>query len=138
MMRFFQKIAVFMQGRYGMDALNGFILALAGVCWLANIFVWAFVPSMILWGVEMALLVLAVLRMLSRNINMRALENRRFQKIYTPVKEWVQLQIRKFRERKDYKYLKCPTCKAQLRVRNQKGDHGVRCPKCRTEFRVKI
>ena len=137
-MSFFQRIRLFMQGRYGMDSLNVFILCVAGLVWLANIFVWAFVPSLILWLVEMGLVALTIVRMLSRNINMRALENRRFQKIYTPVKEWVQLQIRKFRERKDYKYLKCPTCKAQLRVRNQKGDHGVRCPKCRTEFRVKI
>ncbi len=138
MMRFFQKIAVFMQGRYGMDALNGFILALAGVCWLANIFVWAPVPSMILWGVEMALLVLAVLRMLSRNINMRSLENRRFRTVFDPVKNWVLLRIKKIRERKDFRYLKCPYCKAQLRVKNQKGVHGVRCPKCRGEFRVTI
>ena len=32
----------------------------------------------------------------------------------------------------------CPACKAQLRVKNQKGEHGVRCPKCRYEFKVKI
>jgi VanZ family protein len=46
--------------------------------------------------------------------------------------------IKKFKERKEFKYLKCPYCKAQLRVKNQKGSHGVRCPKCRSEFKVKI
>ena len=90
---------MFMQGRYGMDSLNGCILIVAGILWLVNLFVRPLVPSLVLWATE---------------------------------------SIRKFKERKEYKYLKCPFCKAQLRVRNQKGDHGVRCPKCRKEFRVKI
>lgn len=137
-MGFFQKFTAFMQGRYGMDALNGFLLVLAGLMWLANIFVWGFVPSLVLWLLEAAFIGLAVFRSLSRNINMRSLENRRFRKVYDPVAKWVKFQIRKFKERKDYKYLKCPSCKAQLRVKNQKGEHGVRCPKCRYEFRVKI
>ena len=137
-MTFFQKIARFMQGRYGFDAFNGFLLVLAALLWIANFFVWALIPSLILWGVETALVGWSVFRSLSRNINMRALENRRFKKVYDPVKAWVQLQIKKFKERKDFKYIKCPACKAQLRVKNQKGNHGVRCPKCRNEFRVKI
>ena len=137
-MSFWQRIRMFMQGRYGMDSLNGCILIVAGILWLVNLFVRPLVPSLVLWATESGLVALAVVRSLSRNINMRALENRRFQKIYHPVRDWMQLQIRKFKERKEYKYLKCPFCKAQLRVRNQKGDHGVRCPKCRKEFRVKI
>ena len=137
-MSFWQRIRMFMQGRYGMDSLNGCILIVAGILWLVNLFVRPLVPSLVLWATESGLVALAVVRSLSRNINMRALENRRFQKIYHPVRDWVQLQIRKFKERKEYKYLKCPFCKAQLRVRNQKGDHGVRCPKCRGEFKIKI
>ena len=137
-MRFFQKIALFMQGRYGFDALSGFMLALSLTIWAANFFVWNRLASWILYGVETALMVLVVLRALSRNINMRSLENRRFKKIFDPVKNWVQFQIKKFKERKEFKYLKCPHCKAQLRVKNQKGEHGVRCPKCCGEFKIKI
>ncbi len=137
-MSFFQRIAMFMQGRYGFDALSGFLLALAAAVWTANIFVWGFIPSLILWGVEAGLVALVIARGLSRNINMRALENRRFKKVYDPVKRWVLLQIKKIRERKDFKYIKCPACKATLRVKRQKGRHGVRCPKCRGEFQVKI
>lgn len=137
-MRFFQRINAFMQGRYGMDSLNLFILCVAIVLWVVNIFVWAVIPSMVLSLLEAGLVALTVVRSLSRNINMRALENRRFKKVFDPVKNWVQLQIKKLRERKEFKYLKCPYCKAQLRVKNQKGEHGVRCPKCSKEFRVKI
>ena len=137
-MSFIQKIAQFMQGRYGFDPLNGFLLALSFAVHIANFFVRGLVPSLILLGVQLALLGLAVFRTLSRNINMRSLENRRFRKVFDPVKNWFSFQIKKFKERKQFKYLKCPHCKAQLRVRNQKGEHGVRCPKCRGEFKVKI
>lgn len=137
-MSFLQRILQFMAGRYGFDTLNGFMLGLALAVGIANWFVWALIPSLILHGVELVLVGLVIARALSRNINMRALENRRFRSVYDPVKRWFQLQIKKFKERKDYKYLKCPYCKAQLRVRNQKGEHGVRCPKCKDSFKVKI
>ena len=127
-----------MQGRYGFDALSGFLLALSLTIWAANIFVWNRLASWILFLVEAGLIALVVLRALSRNITMCSLENRRFKKVFDPVKNWVLFRFKKFRECKEYKYLKCPFCKAQLRVKNQKGEHGVRCPKCRGEFRVKI
>lgn len=137
-MGFFNKIRQFMAGRYGGDALNLFMLAVMLILYTVNLFVWNPVGHWIIFGVELALLVLVILRSLSRNINMRSLENRRFKKVFDPVKNWVKFQIKKFKERKEFKYLKCPHCKAQLRVKNQKGSHGVRCPKCRGEFKVKI
>lgn len=137
-MGFLEKFRRFMIGRYGFDTLSGFLLVLSVLLWLVNVFVWNHIASLVLLAIEMGLVALVVFRALSRNINMRALENRRFKKVYDPASKWVRLQIKKFRERKDYKYLKCPSCKAQLRVRNQKGDHGVRCPKCGNNFRVKI
>lgn len=121
-----------------MDSLNVFFLFLAALLWLINLFIWAFVPSLILWLVEVALVVLALLRCLSRNINMRALENRRFNHITAPVRKWIKFQFMKFRDRKKCKYLKCISCKAQLRVRNLPGVHNVRCPKCGKEFQVKL
>lgn len=137
-MNFMQRIMAFMQGRYGFDTLNGFLMALTLATWLANVFVWAWLPSMILTAVDLLLLGVVIFRSLSRNITMRAKENRMFRKAFDPVKNWVTLQIKKFKERREYKYIKCPGCKAQLRVKNQKGSHGVRCPKCRHEFKVKI
>lgn len=132
------KFMRFMQGRYGFDTLNGFLFILALLVHIANIFVWGYIPSIVLYAVSTALMGWAIFRSLSRNINMRSRENRIFRKAYDPVKKWVLFQIRKFKERKDFKYIKCPACKAQLRVKNQKGQHGVRCPKCRYEFKVKI
>lgn len=138
MRNFFEKFMIFMQGRYGMDSLNGFILVLSFVIWTVNIFVFNRLAHYIIMVVQLLLVALFIFRMLSRNVTMRSAENRRFQKVYEPVKNWVQLTYKRIRDRKDYRYLKCPVCKAQLRVKNIKGRHNVRCPKCRSEFEKKI
>lgn len=138
MRNFFKKFMMFMQGRYGMDSLNGFILVLSFVIWTVNIFVFNRLAHYIIMVVQLLLVALFIFRMLSRNVTMRSAENRRFQKVYEPVKNWVQLTYKRIRDRKDYRYLKCPVCKAQLRVKNIKGRHNVRCPKCRSEFEKKI
>ncbi len=138
MRNFFEKFMMFMQGRYGMDSLNGFILVLSFVIWTVNIFVFNRLAHYIIMVVQLLLVALFIFRMLSRNVTMRSAENRRFQKVYEPVKNWVQLTYKRIRDRKDYRYLKCPVCKAQLRVKNIKGRHNVRCPKCRSEFEEKI
>lgn len=138
MRNFFEKFMMFMQGRYGMDSLNGFILVLSFVIWTVNIFVFNRLAHYIIMVVQLLLVALFIFRMLSRNVTMRSAENRRFQKVYEPVKNWVQLTYKRIRDRKDYRYRKCPACKAQLRVRNVKGRHRVRCPKCGSEFDTKI
>ncbi|MBQ3299705.1 MAG: hypothetical protein IIX22_05860 [Ruminococcus sp.] len=138
MRNFFERFMMFMQGRYGMDSLNGFILVLSFVIWTVNIFVFNRLAHYIIMVVQLLLVALFIFRMLSRNVTMRSAENRRFQKVYEPVKNWVQLTYKRIRDRKDYRYLKCPVCKAQLRVKNIKGRHNVRCPKCRSEFEKKI
>ena len=138
MRNFFERFMMFMQGRYGMDSLNGFILVLSFVIWTVNIFVFNRLAHYIIMVVQLLLVALFIFRMLSRNVTMRSAENRRFQKVYEPVKNWVQLTYKRIRDRKDYRYLKCPVCKAQLRVKNIKGRHNVRCPKCKSEFEKKI
>ena len=138
MRNFFEKFMMFMQGRYGMDSLNGFILVLSFVIWTVNIFVFNRLVHYIIMVVQLLLVALFIFRMLSRNVTMRSAENRKFQKVYEPVKNRVQLTYKRIRDRKDYRYLKCPVCKAQLRVKNIKGRHNVRCPKCRSEFEKKI
>ena len=138
MRNFFEKIMVFMQGRYGMDTLNGFILALSFVIWTVNIFVFNRLAHYIIMVVQLLLVALFIFRMLSRNITMLSAENRKFQRVYEPVKNRVQLTYKRIRDHKDYRYIKCPVCKAQLRVKNIKGRHNVRCPKCKSEFEKKI
>lgn len=133
-----QKFANFMQGRYGTDKLNNFLFVLFIVIWIVNIFVFNFYATLVLDVLQLAVIALFVFRSLSRNITKRSAENRKFAPVYDAVVGWFKLSWKKFRDRKEYKYLKCPVCKAQLRVKNKKGTHTVRCPKCGSEFEKKI
>lgn len=133
-----QRFAVFMQGRYGTDKLNNSLFVLFFLLWLINVFVFNFWASVVLNIIELAVIGIIIFRSLSRNITKRSAENRKFLPIYNAFMQWAKLNIRKFKERKEYKYIKCPVCKAQLRVKNRKGEHKVRCPKCRNEFNKKI
>ncbi len=137
-----QKFMIFMQGRYGFDTMNKFLAVLSLVLYFLLIitrfilFLWVF--RLIIGILLLASFALLIFRFLSHNINKRSAENRAFLKLYNPVKSRVKLSIQKFRDRKEFKYLKCPVCKAQLRVKNKKGMHTVRCPRCGSEFDKKI
>lgn len=128
----------FMQGRYGFDTLNKFLLGAAITLAVVNLFVFNIIARTVLMVIELACLGWFAFRFLSRNITGRSHENRVFEKFFNPVKDFFVLSYKKIRDRKDYRYIKCPFCKAQLRVRNKKGRHTVRCPKCGREFRKKI
>lgn len=138
MQNFIQKLMIFMRGRYGTDTFNNFLFVVTLIIWFVNIFVFNNTASLILSLIQLAIFSYLIFRALSRNINRRCAENRKFLKIYNPAKNWFMLTKRKFKERKDFKYIKCPACKAQLRVKNQKGTHTVCCPKCKSEFKKKI
>lgn len=138
MRNFLQKISLFMQGRYGTDKLNNCLMVLLFLIWISNLFVRNRLATLILFLVQSGVLALILFRSLSRNITKRSLENRKFLTIYDPVKNWFQLTWKKLRDHKDYRYLKCPVCKAQLRVKNKKGTHTVHCPRCGSEFEKKI
>lgn len=133
-----QKIAVFMQGRYGNDRFNNFLYIVFFALWVVNIFVWNRTASLVIDLLMLTVLVYTLFRTLSRNINKRSIENRTFMQIFDSVKNWLTLTQKKFRDRKDFRYIKCPVCKAQLRVKNKKGNHVVRCPRCGSEFDKKI
>lgn len=133
-----QKFAIFMQGRYGTDTLNNCLLGVILVLWIVNIFVFNFTATLIIDLIQLAVIGLFIFRSLSRNIAKRSAENRKFLPFYDTVKNWCTLTWKKIKDRKEYRYLKCPVCKAQLRVKNRKGNHTVRCPKCGSEFNKKI
>lgn len=138
MQNFLQKVMIFMQGRYGSDQLNISILVVVLVLNLVNVFVFNFIASLVISLIGYALIGFVVFRMLSRNIERRRAENTAFLPVYNAVTGWFKLTVKKFRERKEYRYVKCPVCKSQLRVRNVKGKHTVRCPRCSNEFKKNI
>ncbi len=129
-----QKIYMFMQGRYGNDQLNNFLLVL----WFIIYFVNLFVRSWTLRIFGLLIFALCVYRTLSKNITKRMAENQKFLPIYNKCKNFISIQFKRIKEFRTSSYVKCPDCKAQLRVKRRKGVHTIRCPKCCKEFKKRI
>ena len=122
-----------MAGRYGSDQLNNALLLLAIVLMVIEwVMKWNWMSMFIL-----ALFILCYFRMFSRNIPARQKEYYSFLKVWTPVQKWFRIKKTAFRERKQYKYFRCPSCKAWLRLPRGKGVVTVTCSRCHTSFTQK-
>ena len=128
------KIVRFMYGRYGIDQLHLALLAVYFVLFIISIFVNFIVIGILMW----ADLIWMTFRMLSRNIAKRKGENEKFLKLWNPLKAKGQLAIRRVKERKAYRFRRCPYCKTVLRLPKRRGKHTVSCPRCHREFKVRI
>ena len=131
---FLHKIASFMQGRYGNDKLNTLLLIITAIIYIIYCFVrspWLFVVCMIPFG-------LYIFRALSKNINKRVYENQKYMKIYNVVATFFKRQYLKIRDFKTHRYVKCPYCKSQLRLKKRTGNQKIHCPRCNEDFKKNI
>jgi hypothetical protein len=131
-MKFKERLARFMYGRYGADQMGRALLWVYLAVAVASIF---YRP---LYLVALALVVWLLFRVFSKNVYKRQMENQKYLKLEGKIKGLITLQKNKLRDRKTHRYRKCPHCKATLRLPNKKGKHTVCCPKCRKDFNVKI
>ncbi len=115
-------LRLFMEGRYGNDRLNMFILGTG----LVLVLVYAFIPiaivQLVLWALSYALMFWAIFRMLSRNVYKRYQENRKFLQIFDRIKD------------REHRYYDCPRCRQTVRVPRGKGKISITCPKCKEKF----
>lgn len=128
-MRFLQRI---MYGRYGSDQLNIFLLAvyliLYFVSWITGLGFLSYLGFVAI--------IVALFRILSRNLDRRRAENAKFLKLIAPVSQWIKLRRTMHRD-KDHCYFKCPNCGQHLRVPKGKGKITVTCRACGTSFQEK-
>lgn len=134
MRNFKEKLIRFMYGRYGTDQLYYALLILCFVFLLVNAFVRIVLLDIIAW----AILILMIYRTFSRNIYKRQSENRKFLKIWNPIKSKFSLLTYRIKEIKTHRYRKCSNCKAVIRLPLRKGKHIVNCPRCHEDFNVHI
>lgn len=123
-----------MQGRYGHDKLNTFIWSVALALYVINLFVRS--PFLVI--VILLVGALAVFRSLSTNITKRLYENNRFVAIFSGVSDFFKRQYMKIRDFKTHRYLRCPKCKAQLRLKKRTGVQSIHCPRCGHDFKKNI
>ena len=134
---------MFQQQRRGLDELNRTMLIAALVLSIIGMIVSQSVGwlRMVLSLLSGALLVLIVIRMMSKNFNKRNQENMKYLTYETAVKDWFRRTFRAkgnagayqaprakragknptWAELKQYKYLICPQCAQRLRVPRGKG-----------------
>lgn len=136
-MSFWQRmkmsLARFMQGRYGADHLGTFTL-FAG---LILTFVDLFLGTGLLSFLGFALYVWTLYRMLSRNRERRAAENRKYLELTGGWRTKLRQFMLRQKNRKQYKYFKCPQCRALLRLTRGCGQVHVTCARCGHEFEEK-
>lgn len=132
-----ERFARFMMGRYGVDRLYYFLLSLCFILIVINLFLDS-TASYVVSVIETALFAFTIYRVLSRNIYKRQQENEKFTQIIEKLKKHFNLLKCKIRDRKTHVYKRCPSCKNNLRLPKQKGEHTVVCPCCKHRFNVKI
>lgn len=124
-----EKLYRFMQGRYGSDQLNRFLMILVIICFVMSLF--GVRPFYVL---GIALLVYAYFRMLSKNIYKRRAENSAYLRYEYKVRQKVATFKRDTIQRKTHHIYKCPSCKQKIRIPRGKGKIEIRCPKCGQTF----
>ena len=130
MKRFFEKIgyklARFMYGRYGNDALSTALLVLSLILLLL-----AYLPYMqVCFFLALGVMVWSTFRSFSKKHDARRRELAAYQKLSRPFANFFKLRKNKWRDRKTHVYFKCEKCKAVLRVPKGKGEIIVTCPRC--------
>lgn len=154
----------FMEGRYGSDQLNRFLMGLALVMLVLNMFFGGRTRffSLAVW----LLLILTYLRMLSRNVSRRYNENTRYLQLREKVRAFfgrlfsgkggarqggrcydqyssaqsgdpAQSGAGKRsapRSDREHRIFRCPACDQRVRVPRGRGRIAITCPKCGKEF----
>lgn len=124
-----ERLYRFMQGRYGNDNLNRFLMVITVVCLVISFF-----GANFLYMIGVVCLVYSYFRMLSRNISRRAAENNFYLKYENAVKGYFAGIKYYFQQSKTHHIYKCPSCKQKIRIPRGKGKIEIRCPKCGVTF----
>lgn len=122
-----------MIGRYGQDELGKFILSLALILLIINLFV----KTAALSSAALVLIIYSYYRIFSRDVRARYAENKKFLTSLDPLRRKFFSSKNKYDNRKVYKYIKCPKCKFEMKVPKNKGKIRVTCKKCGEKFIVK-
>ncbi|MCQ2457364.1 MAG: hypothetical protein MJ142_01380 [Clostridia bacterium] len=131
----------FMDGRYGLDNLGQFTL-IAG---LAVSILSSILQSSLLSLIGFILYIVTLFRMFSKNREKRRQENIRYMDITGNIrprirrftgnaKTRVSQFIKRLKNSKEYKYFRCPGCKALLRKKRSSETKEITCVRCGHKF----
>ncbi len=121
----------FMQGRCGIDSLGRFLLTVWLIFALMNRF---WFHSVVFGLVALLLGLFFLLRFFSRNAVKRNRENARYYEIKQNLKQKIRKFFVRLRDRKKYRFFRCPECKADIRMPRRTGTFEIRCRRCGASF----
>ncbi len=123
-----------MIGRNGNDQLNRFLLLadlilllLAGLLGRRGV-------GSLLYTLVLVLLGLTYFRMFSRDLYRRRSENERYLREKEKLMAKGRVLRERWKQRKDYKFFSCPSCRAVMRVPRGRGKIRIVCHKCGNTF----
>lgn len=132
-----EKFANFMRGRRGMDELSRFLYGLTLLLLILSLLIPNVTARLVFLLLAVLAMVLTFWRCLSKKLNARWKENERYLKKTQRFRDWTRLRRDMWKQRKEYKFFKCPSCKSVMRVPKDKGKIRIVCRKCGTAFEKK-
>ena len=135
-----ERLRKFMEGRYGADELNRFLIMCGWVLLLLGFTLSVFnsraaaIAGSVLVALSWAFLILSMFRTLSKKTRERASENYRYFICKNRLLSWCKRLKSRWQDRKVHRYFKCPQCGATVRVPKGKGKIRITCPHCRHQF----
>lgn len=153
-MKFRNRLYNFMQGRNGVDALAKFSNRLSLVLLLIAI-VFTYLSAVFLshgsmtaavvfrvlyfvfYGIGLLLLIYWCFRVFSKNVAKRQKENTQYLYQMQKIRRSFASLKQQWKDRKTYRYFKCPKCRQRMRAPRGKGKIRVTCSSCKNVFLTK-
>ncbi len=125
-----EKFMRFMRGRYGYDHLGKFLLVISLIFTLLS----GIRGLSLLSVLGSATLVMVFLRVFSKDFQKCSLQNQKYLQIQNKIINQFRAPLNRFKQRKDYRFYSCPSCRQKVRVPRGKGKVTITCPKCQEKF----
>ena len=123
------SLARFMEGRNGTDHLGMFTL-FAGLIFSLTA---SFTGLWFLSWIGLFFYIVTLFRMFSRNKAKRTAENQKYLSATSHIRQF----MKRLKNRKNYRYFRCPQCKVLLRLKKGSGEKDITCVRCGHQFHQK-
>lgn len=127
---FKNKLAYWMQGRYGNDELNNALYIAFIVLWVITLIT----KKPIFYWIGLVALGYSLYRSFSRDHLKRSNERLWFHKKLEQIKKLPKQWKQRWEQRNTHKFYRCKQCGVTIRVPKGKGQIEITCPKCGNKF----
>ncbi len=125
-----EKIARFLYGRYGEDALGRFLM----VMYIGLVFINFIAKSELINIITLVIGFWMIYRMLSKDYSKRHQENEKYLKLVAPFSRVWKLAKLQAADKEHHYYI-CPNCGQICRIIKTKKKGTITCPKCYVQFK---